>query len=375
MQIDRKYLEQLTRFEMAGNITPEEQKVLADAIDNDMEARRIYHYIYTGVRSEEYAVVISQLREEMTIRFAAYKRKRKLIKSAKVIGITASAIAAAVWLAVLLVPHTLQDADHTTVVAQQKRAVDIELRIGSAPVINLSKQQGQIQAGNVVLNNKEQQLSLLRSAGNAGIATLTVPNGKEYMLQLPDGSTIQINAATTVHFPLAFSGPMREITISGEAYLSVKKNAMQPFLVNLPHGKVQVLGTEFNINTYNGDKVALVTGSIKMKTARDSSLIKPGYEATITTDAHLQVDEFDPYDVLSWRRGEYPFRNASLQTVSILIERYYGIPVRFEGESTAQKFTGVISRKTPINNFLAGLKLTGFVKAYSFDKEGTLHLR
>lgn len=197
------------------------------------------------------------------------------------------------------------------------------------------------------------------------------------MLQLPDGSSIQLNAATILRFPLAFTGNNREITISGEAYLTIKKDARHPFYVNLPHGTVQVLGTEFNINTYNAqeDEVALVNGSIKVRSTRDSSIIKPGYKAIVHSGAALQVDEFDPYDVLSWRKGEYPFTNASLQVVSTLIERYYGIPVQFEGQASSQKFTGVISRKTPINNFLTGLKLTGFVNEFSFDKEGVLHIK
>lgn len=87
------------------------------------------------------------------------------------------------------------------------------------------------------------------------------------------------------------------------------------------------MGPEFNINTYDKeeDRIALVAGSIKVRSAQDSSLIRPGYEATVKPGRHLNVAEFDPYDVLSWRKGEYPFTNVTLQTVSSLIERYYGI--------------------------------------------------
>ena len=76
----------------------------------------------------------------------------------------------------MFLPGTKQS--NNNIVAVQY-TTDIELRIGAAPAINLGKQQGKIQAGNLLLNNTNQQLSLLNSAGEAGIATLTVPNGKD----------------------------------------------------------------------------------------------------------------------------------------------------------------------------------------------------
>ncbi|PWV44640.1 FecR family protein [Chitinophaga sp. S165] len=376
MQIDKDHIVNLTIFELTEVITPEEKIELQAAIESNAEWKALYDKVKADLTTEELDAKRKQLQDDFPYFFAASQKKLRISKTAKVIGIATSAAAAAVLLAVVLIPGTHPTQTNLGELAQYKGSNDIELKIGSAPVINLSKQQGTIQAGNVVMNNQNSQLSL-KATGNAGIATLTVPNGKEYMLQLPDGSSVQLNAATTLQFPLTFKGNAREINIDGEAYISVKKDAAKPFFVNLPHGKVEVLGTEFNINTYNAqeDKVAVVNGSIKVRSASDSSLVKPGYEATVGTGSPLQIDEFDPYDVLSWRKGEYPFTDASLKSVAVLIERYYGIHVKFEGETTSQKFTGVISRKTPINNFLTGLKLTGFVKEYSFDKEGVLHLK
>lgn len=377
MEIDKENIKHLTMLDMSGQIGPEERDYLWDIVVENKEAAEIYHGIFTKFSPEKMARISKELHASFEIRLAAAKRKEKFKKSAKVVGMAVSAVAAAILLVVFLLPGTQERVETPVNISQNSPAKDIELKIGSAPAINLSKQQGTIQAGNVMLNNKNSQLSLLNAAGETRIATLTVPNGREYMLQLPDGSSVQLNAATTLRFPLAFKGNTREITISGEAYVIVKKDAAHPFYVHLPHGTVQVLGTEFNINTYQAqeDRIALVNGSIKVKNTRDSSSIKPGYEATVTSRALLQVDEFDQYDVLSWRKGVYPFTNASLEVVATLIERYYGIPVKFEGQPASEKFTGVISRKTPITNFLTGLKLTGFVKEFTFDKDGTLHLK
>ncbi|ACU60627.1 FecR family protein [Chitinophaga pinensis] len=374
MKIDPEHIRTLTLYEKGATITPEEQEYLYEAVVQNEEAKQIYRELMTDISQEELNRVSTELKADIKVRLAAAKQKKQ---RAKVISITATAVAAAVLAGVAILPVVNKNEPTRAPLAHAKANNDIELKIGDAAAINLGAQQGVIKSGNATLNNSNQQLSLVDAAGDTRLATLTVPNGKEYVMALPDGSTVHLNAATSLKFPLSFTGSSREITISGEAYITVKKDAARPFLVHLPHGTVQVLGTEFNINTYNQqeDRVALVSGSIRVRSGNDSSLVKPGYETVADDAPGLAVDQFDPYDVLSWRKGEFPFTNASLKEVAVLIERFYGIPVVFEGSTSAQQFTGVISRKTPVNNFLTGLKLTGFVKEFSFDKDGTLHVK
>ncbi len=70
-----------------------------------------------------------------------------------------------------------------------------------------------------------------------------------------------------LEFPFSFTEGSREITIFGEAYIKVAKNPSKPFIVHLPGSTVQVLGTEFNVNTYDSGivKVSLVEGMVNFK--------------------------------------------------------------------------------------------------------------
>ncbi|HEU4555549.1 MAG TPA: FecR family protein, partial [Chitinophaga sp.] len=86
--------------------------------------------------------------------------------------------------------------------------------------------------------------------------TLTVPAGNMYSITLADGSVVHLNSATILRFPFAFTGAKREVFVDGEAFFNVAPNAHQPFIVHSRRKDVQVLGTSFNINTYN-DKFKL----------------------------------------------------------------------------------------------------------------------
>jgi ferric-dicitrate binding protein FerR (iron transport regulator) len=158
--------------------------------------------------------------------------------------------------------------------------------------------------------------------------------------------------------------------------VKIAQLAGQPFLVHLPGAQVQVLGTEFSVNTYDSGKVsvALVQGAVKMNIAHDTALLKPGYAAVVTAGKELNTYKFDPDDVLAWRQGLHLFNNASVEEVTTLIHRFYGISVKLDEVSEHKNtFTGSMDRNKPVINFLEGLKFSRYAEYY-FDTDSTLHL-
>src|SRR5690606_13534884 len=51
--------------------------------------------------------------------------------------------------------------------------------------------------------------------------TLTTPKGRQFTLQLPDGSRVWLNAASSIRFPVSFSNKERRVELTGEAYFEV----------------------------------------------------------------------------------------------------------------------------------------------------------
>ncbi len=96
--------------------------------------------------------------------------------------------------------------------------------------------------------------------------TITTPKGGQYQVSLPDGSMVWLNAASSLSFPVNFTGKQRKVSITGEAYFEIKKNRNKPFIVQAGRQEVEVLGTEFNVNSYQPESIStsLVAGAVKV---------------------------------------------------------------------------------------------------------------
>src|SRR5690606_21517010 len=94
---------------------------------------------------------------------------------------------------------------------------------------------------------------------------LTVPYGKRFRIYLSDGTRVHVNSGTTIRYPGAFGkeGNRRIFLEEGEAYFDVVRDENRPFVVNTDRVNVRVLGTEFNVSSYDEDeavRAVLVTG-------------------------------------------------------------------------------------------------------------------
>lgn len=307
------------------------------------------------------------------------RQKRK-----KVVAISAlTATAAAAVIALLTIPTLFKpefsgktgNNFETTQTAVNKQ--QIQLKMANGQVITLNTDTSQVVAGNALIKTTNKTLTYTTTSvtSAAEYATLNVPAGKDYTIHLSDGSQVQLNAATSIRFPLAFKAGNREVYINGEAYLKIAKNARQPFIVHLPNSTVRVLGTEFNVNTYDSGiaRVALVQGAVKVISKTDSLQLTPGQEAVASNK--ISAAPFDETDVLSWRLGKFLFSNARLDEVCRVIPRLYGVSLELDNKEVAGKrFSGVIDRHQPVENVLKALKATNGIDYYT-DKNGVFHIK
>ena len=91
--------------------------------------------------------------------------------------------------------------------------------------------------------------------------TLENPRGSKVIdMTLTDGSKVWLNAGSSLTYPVAFAGKERKVSITGEAYFEVAHNTAMPFKVSKDEMEVTVLGTHFNVNTYEDDTMARLAG-------------------------------------------------------------------------------------------------------------------
>lgn len=197
--------------------------------------------------------------------------------------------------------------------------------------------------------------------------TITTPRGGQYQLELADGSRVWLNAASSITFPTSFTGDKREVKISGEAYFEVAHNANIPFSVMVNDMEVEVLGTHFNINAYDNERViktTLLEGSVKVSKGNRSALIIPGEQVQIADKSDkIEIKRnVDIEEIVAWKNGKFFFQDADIHGIMRQLERWYNITVSYEGNIINEEFVGVISRDVNISQILNMLEKTGTVK-------------
>lgn len=204
---------------------------------------------------------------------------------------------------------------------------------------------------------------------------IETPRGGQYQISLPDGTKVWLNASSSLKYPLAFSEKERKVELEGEAYFEVAKNRLQPFKVFTKSQTVEVLGTHFNVNSYNDEpstKTSLIEGSISvmynLKTAH--RILRPGQQS-ILTDQNVILKNIDIDEVVAWKNGYFKFNQESLQSILRKISRWYDVDIEYTDEASIEKlsFSGTLSKYSNVSKVLNKLELTNSVRFKIIDRK------
>ncbi|WP_099290891.1 MULTISPECIES: FecR family protein [unclassified Butyricimonas] len=187
--------------------------------------------------------------------------------------------------------------------------------------------------------------------------TLVVPRGGEYNLTLSDGTKVWLNADSELRYPVQFTGDTREVTVIGEAYFDVQKQADKPFIVKTGLGNITVLGTQFNISSYPEKErliTTLVTGKISYSLPGGKNIIlSPDQQLTVNKDGTTALKEVDTHYFTCWKDGIFQFENAKLEDIMDQLARWYDIHVFYTSENVKHlHFSGDLSRFKNIDTFI-----------------------
>lgn len=211
--------------------------------------------------------------------------------------------------------------------------------------------------------------------------------GTRSQMVLPDGTKVWLNADSKLQFNQKFDDTVREVTLDGEAFFNVVKDARRPFIVHTSAIDIRVLGTSFNVKSYNEDntiETTLIHGLVEVTNKltplptrvilqpneklvfTKNNVEKPGSDEAITKDAKMPVfsihalPEKIPDSSLpetSWKYNRLIFEGDTFSELAVKMERWFDVKISIKDKAVAgYRLRGTFENET-IEETLEALKL------------------
>ncbi|MEX6691004.1 FecR domain-containing protein [Danxiaibacter flavus] len=374
MATDPNILHRLYIEKLAGTISQEEEAWLKDRLETDPESKQIWEQLeregedmniqgfLDQLHPEE---ELEQLKRSMLSHPVRKPRVRRLVTLAAAAAVLILLVATAKWM--FFTDRKITDNRAIASLIKEKKGT-VHLRLATGNDIDLKdKAQGeQLKLGNTTLNLDSNKLGF--SSTDTAFNLLSIPQGETYTINLSDGTSITLNADSKLRFPFKFVNATREVYLEGEAFFKVAKDSRHPFIVHTPLTNVEVLGTQFNVNTYQKGTVAtaLVEGKVRtgIPGGDKQQELAPGQAAIFNASKGFNIENFDTDDVTSWLNGIYYFHDLSFHELAESISRIYGVTISFDDPLIEKKSVSGVMDKNNFPELLQDLKSTVGIKYY-----------
>lgn len=167
--------------------------------------------------------------------------------------------------------------------------------------------------------------------------------GEKQHVVLADGSQVWLNAGSKIRYPKDFSGTRtREIYLAGEAFFDIATNEEKPFIVHAGGLAIKVLGTTFNVRSYEKDRIVettLVEGKVSIESVHDDSVFQltllPNQQALFRKDkGTLAMDTVKTENYIAWKNGWMIFDDKPFSFIKETMERWYDVSIHMEDETS-----------------------------------------
>lgn len=196
---------------------------------------------------------------------------------------------------------------------------------------------------------------------------IVTSKGQRTNLKLSDGSQVMLNSESKLKIPDNYARESRTIYLEGEAFFEVDHDEKNPFVVITPQGYVKDLGTQFNVMTYNSNKieVAVKEGLASMGEVEANSPQKELVELTpnklgvLKNDEGLVVSDIEDMNVFTgWTEGKLVFKEMPFPEVVRRLERWYDIECVIEDSELTERTLSATYDNMPLNEVLEVLSIS-----------------
>ncbi len=157
--------------------------------------------------------------------------------------------------------------------------------------------------------------------------------GQKITVTLSDGTIVKLNSDSKIIVPDQFAQDKREVELIGEAFFDVNRDTTRPFIIKTKDLKVEVLGTSFNLRSYNNDNsqlVAVKTGKVAVNkvTGTEKVHLVENEMVTVKENGSLSKIKIENKDlVFGWTEQRLVFEETSLDMVFKQLSRWFGVEI------------------------------------------------
>lgn len=173
--------------------------------------------------------------------------------------------------------------------------------------------------------------------------------GERRLIGLTDGSTVELGPDSALD--IAFAADRRRVRlIAGEAFFTVAPQPGRPFLVEARQGRIEVLGTAFDVKLVQDAVSVAVAHNAVAVSAAGGQPVRLDQGQTVSYDGGglSAIGAVDPDSVAAWRQDLLIFHDAPLSQVLTELARYRRGRVQLLGTDLgARRVTAVFDARRP----------------------------
>jgi len=184
------------------------------------------------------------------------------------------------------------------------------------------------------VNDRPDILNLLtpnNTGETARYNTVFVPYGRRQEFTLPDQSKVWLNAGSYLTYNPDMQNKPREVYLNGEGYFDVAHTGTT-FIVKTKNAAVKVLGTTFNVSSYEEDKrmsIELITGKVELSSPHfDHITMTPGQFITYDLQQNkMLIDNSGNGNEILWTKKQLVLDRLSTKELIRKLERIYNVKI------------------------------------------------
>lgn len=202
------------------------------------------------------------------------------------------------------------------------------------------------------------------------VYTEVITNDRQVVagITLPDGSVVTLNRNSALTYPRTFSGNIREVSITGEAFFEVSPDAERPFVIQAGSARIRVLGTSFNVCAYpeaESVDVIVATGKVQV-TCKDKPetngcklILTPGERGTLSNkDLTLVKSANSDQNASAWKTKQLVFEDTPLAEVVSALEKVYFVNIQLADPALRDLALTANFNNQPVDFILDVIRLT-----------------
>lgn len=318
-----------------------------------------------------------KIREELSVitsfdTEAAYKRINKSRPINKLRLLFSAVAAAIVLVASISVIYWMTDDEsyNSDLIGSGKTL----LKTSDGSIVSLDTVSRIRLSNNLIFQEDEQGTLIIRDnnipqkGSDELMNTIDVPYKGMHKLILPDGTKVTLNSGSTLEFSDDYFVEDRVVTLNGEGFFDVMKSEGKPFIVKTKDISIRVLGTKFNVKSYDADNTyaTLLEGEIEVLDQGYELKIQPGKQFVLDKRTKaIDVKEVDIVPVVAWSDNIFLFDRTPLEEIMQRLSRWYDLDIKYLDDDPSIKsteYSGKMKMYTHPEDVLRKFEKTGDLK-------------